>query len=396
MTKARFQVVEVVGAGRWGVVAVALDSSGAHAGPVALKVMLKSLASDKRSTARARDEARILKRLRHPNLVEVREAVEIDGRPVIVMEWVDGCNLEEVIAQRPRGIPPHIALAISAQIAVGLNAAWTSMRVLHRDLKPANVLLSVDGLVKVADFGLAKGDFEDRESLSLQGEVVLGSPAYASPERVDGASEETLDVYSLGLVLLELLTGVRKVFSFHPMRRRTEMDAWLARALLPPNIEALLRDMMQFEPQDRPTMADTAARLTAFLPEGHGASLLEFTKAVVHPIRSVRKVVPPEEHPAWPELARVGAPLGAKARRMERASSPEAVAQHLATIDQASRAWWDVWSRKASQESVILSISALKGAHTPEASARFRALALHPDKAIAAAAREAIEDPDSV
>lgn len=394
MTKARFQIVEVIGAGRWGVVAVALDKSGTHAGPVALKVMMRSVASDKRSTARARDEARILKRLRHPNLVEVREAVEIDGRPVIVMEWVDGSNLDEVIALRKHGVPPRVALAISHQIAVGLDAAWSSMRILHRDLKPANVLLSVDGLVKVADFGLAKGDFEDRESMSLQGEVVIGSRAYASPERADGASEETLDVYSLALVLLELLTGTRKVFSFHPARRRTEMDAWLARASLPPDIEELLRHMLQFEPQQRPTMAETAARLQALLPEGHGASLLEFTRATVHPQRSARSVVPPEDHPAWPELARIGDPLGAKARKLERASSPEAVAEHLQTIDQASRAWWDVWSRKASQESVILSIAALKGSHAPEASARFRALALHPDKAIAAAAREAIEDPD--
>jgi serine/threonine protein kinase len=394
LAKARFQIVEVIGAGRWGVVCVALDTSGRHAGPVALKVMLQSVASDKRSAARARDEARILKRVRHVNLVEVREAVELDGRPVIIMEWVDGCNLEELLAQRPRGIPPHVALAIARQIALGLDSAWTTMQVLHRDLKPANVMLSVDGVVKVADFGLARAEFDEREAYSLQGELVMGSRAYTSPERADGDTEETLDVYSLGLVLLELLTGQRHVFSFLPRRHQMELDAWFTRSAVPPDIEALLRAMLSFEAAARPTMAATVERLTALLPEGHAASLLDFTHAVVHPLRAAREVVGPEDHPAWAELVGVGDPLGARGRKLERAKSPESVAAHLDTIDRASRAWWDMWSRTASQESVILSISALKGTQDPKATARFRALALHPDRAIAAAARGAIADED--
>jgi serine/threonine protein kinase len=397
LTRPPFQIVEVIGSGRWGVVCVALDPAAPADGPVALKVLRHDLARQRHSMTRFRDEARILSRLRHPNLIEVKRLIEQDGPPILVMEWVDGINLEQLLEPFPSGLPTDVALAIAREVAAGLVAAWEGtvtaadgrpMRVLHRDLKPANILLAVDGAVKVVDFGLAKGDFTDREALSIPSEVVLGSRAYASPERMDGETGPTVDVYSLGLVLLELLTGESHTLSVRRERHDAELDALVAGQPAP--IGSLVRRMAHHEAAARPEMAAVMAEIDALLPVNARSDLAAFARDFVVPARATRAIVPPQEHPAWPDLAAIGVPLDPGGRRPETAVTPEAVARHLDVIDRASCAWWQVWTRQASTESVILSLAALKGVEDERVRARMRTLALHRDARIAGAARKAI------
>jgi eukaryotic-like serine/threonine-protein kinase len=168
--------------------------------PVAVKVLAESLAGDEAFRRRFLREARLAARLSHPNVVGVYDAGEADdGRPYIVMEYVDGSTLEG------RGpLPPREAVALVVQACHGLAHAHAAGLV-HRDVKPHNLLLRTDGTLKVADFGIARA----AESTALtQVGTVLGTAAYLAPEQAAGGEvTPATDVYALGAVLYELLTG---------------------------------------------------------------------------------------------------------------------------------------------------------------------------------------------
>jgi hypothetical protein len=160
--------------------------------PVALKVLAEHLAGDPEFRARFLREARIASKLQHANLVRVFDIAELDGLPCIVMELVQGETLEGA----------RITLDQAAQIAEGLAHAHAS-GVVHRDLKPGNLIRRRDGVVKIADFGIARGAEDTR--LTQTG-TVLGTLRYLAPEQAEGreAGPEA-DVYSLAVVLDELL-----------------------------------------------------------------------------------------------------------------------------------------------------------------------------------------------
>jgi eukaryotic-like serine/threonine-protein kinase len=169
---------------------------------VALKVLLAGSHSDAERRARFRAEADTIGQLRHAHIVQVYEAGEHDGLPFLVLEFCEGGNL----AQRLRGTPQ--AAAAAADLVEPLARAVEHAHqagVVHRDLKPANVLLTADGTHKVADFGLAK---VERPELTATG-AVLGTPSYMAPEQATGsrAVGPPADVYALGAILYELLTG---------------------------------------------------------------------------------------------------------------------------------------------------------------------------------------------
>src|SRR5262249_19916230 len=150
-------------------------------------------------------EAEALAGLRHPNVVQVYDAGELDGRPYFTMELVEGGSLAQKIADTPQPVRPSAALL--ATVAEAVHAAHQN-GIVHRDLKPANILLTADGTPKVSDFGLVRR-LEGGGELTLSG-VPVGTPSYMAPEQArgdKGALGPATDVYALGAVLYELLTG---------------------------------------------------------------------------------------------------------------------------------------------------------------------------------------------
>jgi len=197
----RYEIVRPLGHGAMAVVDLAHDRELGR--DVALKRLAENLARDEDLRARFLREGRLAAQLSHPNIVRVFDVGEGDGRPYIAMEHVDGETLADLVARRGR-VPAAEAAALGVQAARALAAAHAAGLV-HRDIKPHNLLLRRDGVLKLSDFGIAFGLEGTR--LTMAG-TVLGTAAYLAPEQAR-AEEVTAaaDVYALGLVLVELLTG---------------------------------------------------------------------------------------------------------------------------------------------------------------------------------------------
>jgi serine/threonine-protein kinase len=176
---------------------------------VALKVMHADLAQDEEFLRRFVREARSAARLSHPGIVAVYDQGHDNGSWFLVMEYVPGRTLRDLLTERGR-LTPREALALLDPVLDALAAAhWTG--IIHRDIKPENVLLADDGRVKVADFGLARA--VTTATTSHDSKVLLGTVAYLAPEQVErGVADARSDVYAIGILLFELLTG-RKPFS---------------------------------------------------------------------------------------------------------------------------------------------------------------------------------------
>src|SRR3954453_3420216 len=170
---------------------------------VAVKLMHREIASDSAQLERFRREARAVAQFSHPHIVGVIDAGEDDGRPYIVFEYVGGGTLKGRIRRCGR-LPVDESLAYAIEITRALGAAH-SRGIVHRDIKPQNVLIDEEGMAKVTDFGIPRSLGE--EGLTADGRV-LGTTDYVSPEQALGhAVNGQSDIYSLGIVLFEMLTG---------------------------------------------------------------------------------------------------------------------------------------------------------------------------------------------
>ncbi|BBY09086.1 protein kinase domain-containing protein [Mycobacterium noviomagense] len=171
--------------------------------PVAVKVMDSRYAGDEQFLTRFRMEARTVARLKHPGLVAVYDQ-GLDARhPFLVMELIEGGTLRELLIERGP-MPPHAVVAVLRPVLGGLGAAHRAGLV-HRDIKPENVLISDEGDVKIADFGLVRAV---AAAGITSASVILGTAAYLSPEQVrDGKATPASDVYAVGILTYELLTG---------------------------------------------------------------------------------------------------------------------------------------------------------------------------------------------
>lgn len=171
--------------------------------PVALKIMDSRYAGDTQFLTRFQREARAVARLKDPGLVSVYDQGFDAKHPFLVMELIEGGTLRELLRERGP-MPPHAAAAVLAPVLSGLAVAHHAGLV-HRDIKPENVLISTDGDVKIADFGLVRAVAEAKITSAS---VILGTAAYLSPEQVStGAADPRSDVYSVGVLTYELLTG---------------------------------------------------------------------------------------------------------------------------------------------------------------------------------------------
>jgi predicted Ser/Thr protein kinase len=226
----QLEVLALLGAGGMGAVYKARQPALDRL--VALKVLPTTDAQGASFEERFNREARALARLSHPNIVTVHEFGETGGLHYFVMEFVDGTNLRQL--ESSGRLSPREALQIIPQICDALQYAHDE-GVVHRDIKPENVLVDRKGRVKIADFGLARIMGQDSESLRLTQEgQVMGTPHYMAPEQIEHplAVDHRADIYSLGVVFYEMLTGDLPLGKFPPPSRKVQMDIRLDEVVL--------------------------------------------------------------------------------------------------------------------------------------------------------------------
>ena len=198
----RFRLSRLLGTGANGQVWLASDERLQR--PVAVKVLLPESVNEV-SVQRLEREARAAAAIQHPNVVHVFDYIEDAGRTLIVMEFVEGETLLDMLAGG-KTVAQNEAIELTAQICDGLAAAHRQ-HLVHRDLKPGNIIVTSDGVAKVLDFGIAKRTSRTEVRLTKTG-AVIGTPQYMAPEQLTGESvDERADIYAAGLLLYEMLAG---------------------------------------------------------------------------------------------------------------------------------------------------------------------------------------------
>jgi eukaryotic-like serine/threonine-protein kinase len=244
----RYAVERTLGTGGMAVVYLARDEELGR--PVAIKLLVERFSGDEEFRERFVREARMAAGLTHPNIVSIYDAGEEDGSPFIVMEYIEGTTLADEVARRKR-IPPDEVVDLALQ-ACGALAHAHDAGLVHRDVKPQNLLLRTDGVLKIADFGIART--ADATSLTQVG-TVLGTAQYLSPEQAAGEQvTAAADLYSLGAVLYELLTG-------QPPRRFESLAELGARQGEP------ITPVRELAPEAPETLEDVVMRCLAKSPD---------------------------------------------------------------------------------------------------------------------------------
>ncbi len=245
--------------------------------PVAIKILQPPYASDPAFRQRFLEEARAAGRLDHPNIVHIYDVGLEEKYPYIVMELVEGTDLRHLIAERaPFPVPE--ALQIARQICAGVGEAHKA-GIVHCDLKPQNILITADGMVKVADFGIARA-FQSRGDEDERPKAIWGSPRYISPEQASGKPPvPASDVYSIGIILYEMLTGKPP---FHDEEtqvlllkhlRETPPPMQQRNPRVPDKLEAIVRTMLA----KQPTMRYRNAAQAGMILDGYLRELEEQT-----------------------------------------------------------------------------------------------------------------------
>src|SRR5690242_17006277 len=201
LASGRYEVLSILGQGGMGAVYKARDHELDRL--VAIKVIQPELANSSAVLKRFKQELILARQVTHKNVVRIFDIGESEGMKFITMEYIDGGDLKSLIIERGK-FPPSEAIEIFGQIVLALQAAHNE-GVVHRDLKPQNIMIDQNGRVVVMDFGIAHS--KEMASMTMSGALV-GTPDYMSPEQAKGEKADTRsDIFSLGLILYEMLTG---------------------------------------------------------------------------------------------------------------------------------------------------------------------------------------------
>jgi len=398
----RFEVLEVLGSGAEGVVLLAHDREDASQEPLGLKVA-RRLGADRDAVARLRDEARILAWLCHHNIVQVHRLLEKDGVPIVVMEYVEGASaIEQLIRQRD-GLPPAVAVEIALRSAVALEAAYNApgpdgrpMRIVHRDIKPANLLVSVDGRVKVVDFGIATGAFD--ESVPEDGGF-MGTPGYVAPERRNGGADTpAVDVYALGASLYAMLTGRLLVQSMSA----ADHDASVLRGLdpVPPALRDIVARMCRYEPGQRPSLEALVEHLDHARAALGPPDMRAYAAAHVAPLLAARAGARPRSHPLWAHLSfletggevqDLAVPTARPPRELalRATNAPDDISPMLAVLERSPRRVRG-GAESGNADELLEALLGLRGTRDPRAVTKAFELTGHLDARVAEAAWEVL------
>jgi predicted Ser/Thr protein kinase len=237
------EIIATLGEGGMGVVYKAVQKQLGRT--VALKVLSPQLSTDPSFVERFTREAKALASLSHPNIVGIHDSGVHDGVPYLIMEYVEGTSLRKLIAARK--LTAEQALQVVPQICDALAYAHAH-GVVHRDVKPENILIDREGRVRIADFGLAKLATPEQTRITRTN-VVMGTPSYMAPEQIENPSavDHRADLYSLGVIFYEMLTGELPLGIFKPPSVRAATDR---------RLDPVVMKSLEKEPEDRYQSAD--------------------------------------------------------------------------------------------------------------------------------------------
>lgn len=312
-----YQILREIGGGAMGRIFLARDTRLDRS--VAIKMLPPALVADPVRRQRFERESKALAALNHPNVVTIHSVEESEGQPFLVMEWIEGRSLEELIPPGGMELPRYLEIAVPMVEAV---SQAHHAGIVHRDLKPANVMVRDDGVLKVVDFGismiepetLAEGQGEaDRQRLTQVG-VVVGTLPYMSPEQLEGTwIDARSDIFSLGVLLYEMATGYRpfqggsSASLLTSILRDDPPPLTRSRASLPASLDRIVTRCLQKRPQERYQTAadlkrdlldlrkelDLATAPSIFVPDLPTAALPAATASRTAPATAAAASTPP-------------------------------------------------------------------------------------------------------